>query len=335
MSKNLTNWTKTIAIFALVVTPLSMSRLLAQNVKKYALVEHFTNTRCGICASNNPSFFTTIGVETNKNVHHVSYHSRIPYSDCALYVLNKTEQDTRADLYSIGGTPRAAVNGVSTVPVSSVSAQTITDNATTSPLEVSVTESGNSPRQATVLVKWVGTPPSGNHEILIAIVEKKVSYSAPNGEKTHYNVFRKFLKKEALTLPAKGAEKSFPLQFNIESAWVGSEIYVLAFVQNIDNKQVINSGTKFDPSVSSLPTTNLDAQVSLSPNPCTEKCFIQFDKMTPQYLTVSDVSGKIFLTEKRLNNDGYELNLKGFARGLYFVKIQSAEGVALKKVVVE
>jgi hypothetical protein len=64
--------------------------------KRYALVEHFTNTLCSTCASTNPSFFTTNQVETNPDLHHISYHWQVPYVNCVYYQANPLPQSERA-----------------------------------------------------------------------------------------------------------------------------------------------------------------------------------------------------------------------------------------------
>ena len=91
--------------------------LNAQNLpKKYVLLEHFTNSKCPICASKNPAFYNLIANYPD-DVHHIAYHPPIPYNTCVFYLDNPTENSGRASVYSINGTPRVALNG-SLAPVS-------------------------------------------------------------------------------------------------------------------------------------------------------------------------------------------------------------------------
>jgi hypothetical protein len=324
-----------LGLILLFTTPLSIE---AQNVKKYVLLEHFTNTLCGICAGTNPAFFNAINVENNKNIHHVSIHSNIPYNTCKFYVANKTEQDDRATFYSLPGTPRVAVNGAALINAANVSAASITTSATeTSPLSVKVTETtsaSGASRNATISLKTVGALPAGTHKLYIAIVEKKVDYAGPNGETVHHNVFRKWINSSDVTLGALNAEVSFNYNYTFETGWNTAQIYLLAFVQNNTSKLVLNSGTRFD-ATSATEEPSVDAQVSVSPNPTKEKVFLSFDKITPQYLTVSNAVGQLVERVNALNSTGYELNMSSYASGIYFIKLKSAEGVALKKVVKE
>jgi hypothetical protein len=321
-----------LGLVLLFTTPLSIK---AQNVKKYVLLEHFTNTRCGICAGTNPAFFTAINVEKNTNVHHMSIHSSIPYSDCKFYVANKTEQDDRAKFYALPGTPRVSINGAALVNAANVSAANVTTIAAeTSPLSVKVTETTGASRTATIKLKTVGTLPTGTHKLSVAIVEKKVNYAGPNGETVHYNVFRKWLNDADVTLGALNTEVTSTFNYTLDASWNASEIYVLAIVQNNTSKAVLNSGTRFDVT-SATDEPSVDAQVSVSPNPTKEKVFVSFDKITPQYLTVSNAVGQLVERVNGLNSTGYELNMSSYPSGIYFIKLKSAEGVALKKVVKE
>jgi hypothetical protein len=321
-----------ISLILLFTAPLSM---VAQNVKKYVLLEHFTNTRCGICASSNPDFFIAINVENNKNVHHMSIHSSIPYADCKLYGANKTEQDARAMFYDLPGTPRVSVNGAALANVANFTANSIQTFAVeTSPLSVIVTETTGASRTATVKLKTVGVLPTGTHKLNVAIVEKKVDYAGPNGEAVHYNVFRKWLNNADVTLGALNAEITATYNYTLDASWNAAQIYVLAFVQNNTSKAVINSGTRFDVT-SATDEPSVDAQVSVSPNPTKEKIFLSFDKITPQYLTVSNTVGQVVERVNALNSTGYELNMSNYPSGIYFIKLKSVEGVALKKVVKE
>ena len=321
-----------ICLLTLFFTPLSIK---AQNVKKYTLLEHFTNTRCGICANSNPDFYTAINVENNKNIHHLSIHSSVPYADCKFYVANKTEQDTRADFYSLSGTPRVSVNGAALVNVSVVNAASLnTIAAETSPLSVKVTETTGASRTVTLKLKTVGTLPAGTYKLNIAIVEKKIDYVGPNTEALHHNVFRKWLNNADVTLAAVNGELTLTYNYTLDASWNANNIYVLAFVQNNTSKAVINSGTRFDVT-SATDEPSVDTQVSVSPNPTKEKIFITFDKLTPQYLTVSNVTGQIVERVNALNSMSYELNMGNYPSGIYFIKVKSVEGVAIKKVVKE
>jgi predicted nucleic-acid-binding Zn-ribbon protein len=322
----------TLILICLFAYPLSME---AQNVKKYVLLEHFTNTLCGICGYTNPDFYTAINVETNKNIHHLSIHSQIPYSQCIYYQANKTEQDARATFYGLPGTPRVSLNGNALVNAADVSANTITTAAAeTSPLSLKITETTGTTRTATVTFKTVGTIPTATYKLYAAIVEKKIDYAGPNGEKVHHNVFRKWINVADTNLPSLNNETFAAFNYTIDPSWNANNIYVLAFVQNNTSKAILNSATRFDVT-SATDEPSIDAQVSISPNPAKDKVNITFDKITPQYLTVTNMTGQVIERINTLNSTSYDLNISQYPTGIYFVKVKSAEGVAVKKVLKE
>lgn len=319
-------------------TTLAISISFAQ-AKKYVLVEHFTNTYCSICASQNPGFFSRIAVETNTKIHHIAIHSSVPYQQCPYYQANKLEQDARKDFYGLTSTPRASLNGAALVSAGNITAANIDAAANgTSPIEVKVSETTGTNRTATVTLKAVGTVPTANYRMYAAIVEKKINFNANNGETVHYNVLRKFiayggeLGSSGFAVTPLSTLQTFSFPYAITSGWSESQIYVVAWVQNEATKEVLNSGTRFDVQ-SATDEPSIDAFVKVSPNPTSGKTTISFTQVTPQYLTIQNAVGQVLETRKLVNNTPVDLDLSNFATGVLFVKIQGVEGTAVKRVV--
>lgn len=307
--------------------------------KKYVLVEHFTNTYCSTCASQNPGFFSRIAVETNTKIHHIAIHSSVPYPQCPFYQANKTEQDARKDFYGLFSTPRASLNGAALVSAGDITNATIDAAASgTSPIEVKVTETTGTNRTATVTLKAVGTVPTANYKMYVAIVEKKINFNASNGESVHYNVLRKFiaysgeLGQNGFDVTPTTTLQTFSLPYAITTGWAESQIYVVAWVQNATTKEVLNSGTRFDIQ-SATDEPSIDAFVKVSPNPTSGKTTISFTQVTPQYLTIQNAVGQVLESRKLVNNAPIDLDLSNYAKGVLFVKIQGKEGSAVKRIV--
>ena len=273
--------------------------------KRYALLEHFTNTLCSSCASQNPGMFSTIQVETNSDLHHISYHWQTPYASCLYYQANPAPQNERAAYYNVPGSPRISLNGAANTGTAYVTPPIIQAAATTSPIYVKVSETNaTSGRTATIKVKSVGTIPTGNHKLYVAVVEKTTNYVSPNGERVHHNVFRKFLTASAgndLTLTANEQSLFFDYLPDLSTS---AQLYVVAWVQDPTTKSVLNSGTRFDPTTATN-DPSVDSQVALSPNPTTGKTTLTFDKLTPQYLTVQNVAGQTIESVKLSNSTSY------------------------------
>lgn len=237
-----------------VVLAVCYNSLRAQS-QRYVLVEHFTNTVCGTCASKNPAFYNLLNTATNiGKYHHLSYHTPWPFPNCVLYQANTAEQDFMYDYYAIEGTPTVYLQG-SQVPYGSTllsQAQLNPYLGQTSPIQIKVTESSNgSTRNVTVRIKTTGIMPAGNWKIKGAVAEKDLVYTAPNAETTHKNVFRKMIpalgNNGAVFTPAiVGSEVLLTYSYTLQTGWDAAKIYSLLWIQNADTKEVLNSGTAFD-----------------------------------------------------------------------------------------
>ena len=79
---------------------------------------------------------------------------------------------------------------------------------------------------------------------------------------------------------------------------------------------------------------------SVYPNPAHDKVTVSIDvkEQTGFNLTLRDMSGRVILSEDREGTAGinaYELDLKGFAKGIYMLEVQSANDKWKSKVIIE
>lgn len=304
--------------------------------KKYPLLEHFTNSWCSICASRNPSFFNTL-TSYQDQVHHISIHPSIPYQGCIFYQANMADNNARKDFYNIFGTPRVIANGTqsnSSPLITTAQLDQLTGEMAN--VGIQVTETSGTDREATVEVFTFGNPPSGNLKIFAAIVEKEINYSAPNGENLHHNVLRKFVTSNEGDdfTPAQDGEKvTITYNYSIESNWVDSEIYLLVWIQDVDTKEVFNSGTRFDEAISSVSSTN-DEMLMIAPNPANDFVNINIQNGKLQSVLLTDLNGKIVYQIENINATGtFEVPLKEFSKGVYLLRIETNNGIQLEKIV--
>jgi hypothetical protein len=310
----------------------SIFSLSAQPVKKYVLIEHFTNSRCSICASRNPAFYNTI-TPYAADIHHVSIHPPVPYTNCVFYQANTTENSAWADIYDIQGTPRVALNGTLVAPGNPLlPASTLQANLNqTSPLYVKVTESGaGASRTATVELRSAANIPSGTYKVYVAVLEKLINQTTPNGETVHRDVFRKMLTSvngDAYTPAATGASVVLNYNYNVPNTWNSNEVYVVAFVKNTQTGEVLNSGTRFDPIVSSTGQPADIQSIALFPNPATETSSALLPDDEAIQTEVFSFNGAVLYRNTSENNALVNIPVAALPKGIYLVRITGKKAV--------
>lgn len=302
-------------------------------VKRYVLVEHFTNSHCSICKSRNPTFYSTIG-QYPVDIHHIAYHPPVPYQDCIFYLANKPENVARTAAYGIDGTPRVALNG-SLVPPGNPLLPTATLDALlnqTSPLQLKVTEGTNGAGERTVTVdaRSFGSIPSGSYHLYVAIAEQQVNKQTQNGETVHPDVFRKMLPSvsgEPFTPAPIGQTATYAYTYTLDATnWPNGEVYATAFVQNDSTGEVLNSGTRFDPFILDASEPGLQS-LRAFPNPATEESHIGLPAGEQvRELLLFNAAGQRVSTSFLLQQDEVVVPVSGLATGVYLLKITGKNG---------
>ncbi len=324
-------------LLALISTPIYIG---AQTVPKYVLMEHFTNSRCGTCAANNPAFFTRVGSLFGENAHHIAIHSQVPYSTCIFYQGNTTEQNARATFYGLQGTPSVSLNGGALQSVSNVSVGVLQGEAAKrSPIGIQVNESlSGSNVNATIQVKTFGTVPTGTYKLYAAQVLKRVNQMTPNGESIHYDVFRKWMVNDGVTFTPASVGNSVSISYTYpnETIWGSNDNYLVVFVQNTATKEVLNSGNKFDAALPS-PTSemvNLNQKILLYPNPATEDITLDFTDLNATSFSILNAQGQI-IDNQIVTSATKKLSLANYAKGIYWIRVQTSEGIGTQSFVVQ
>jgi hypothetical protein len=175
-----------------------------------------------------------------------------------------------------------------------------------------------------------------NQELILqcAVVQEQYDVQAAiQGQTKFYNVIRQFLPDPGGTqLKANwnvDDTESKSLSWQIPAGVDKDGLRVLAFVQNIDTREIYQVGM-YDVSglTSAKPITESFA-VKLYPNPATT--FVRI--VSPQVIeqaTVVDVSGRV-LKVFEPNSDEFEISLDEFKSGLYILNIKNSKGTAVAK----
>ena len=327
---------KAILTLLIALTTLGLS---AQEVQKKILIEHFTNTRCGICASKNPAFFNTI--DPVEDVIHVAYHPSSPYSSCVLSQHNPSAQDSRTNYYNIfGGTPRVVVNGSVVAPMTPMINSATVQNADmeTSPYAIEVTQVKNgNVLESTVEIRRIATTTINNANLIVIIGEETLNYNAPNGENVHHDVFRTFANQGDIALPNLGDTATYIFSTVIDAEWTDAELQTTAFLQNNGSKEVYQAGQSAKLANNGGPTAIADV-INFSsiayPNPATNTLLLNNEDGYFTSMTLYNIIGKSIFSLNIKNGEKQTVDISTFERGNYFINWQAIDGEKMTQKVV-
>ena len=223
-------------LFIIGTVMFNLSSIHAQ-IDKKLLIENFTNTNCSACASRMPGFYNNIKGQTQ--IVQVAYHPSSPYPSCKLNQHNKTENDGRANFYGVyGSTPLLVVDGanIGNVVFSNPSIyDTKISQKTFIQIKISQEMKGDSVEN-TVVFKKVSASTQTNFTANVILTEDTIFYNAPNGEKQHYNVFRKTIRNQSIQLTNIGDSTIIKTTTAFHSEWVKDRVKTVAWATETNNK---------------------------------------------------------------------------------------------------
>lgn len=307
-------------------------------VAQRSVVEHFTNTSCSICASNNGNIHSAI--KTQSNVLHISFHPSSPYSNDFFNVQNKNENDDRTNFYGIyGSTPRVVLNGTpisySTLTTALANSATNTSNFTLNIMQVKY---GADSFSAHFVIKKISQDTITKAKLFVGVLEDTINQATNNGEKVHYNVFRK-----ALSL-ASGNDIILPInvgdsivtnfKFKSEAGWNMKRLHTLGILQR-PSKMLINSNKSSNSIQSTASINNSYSKISnsfLYPNPLTNA--IIYSKTDIDDLSIyNQVGERVEQIEKLQGNEPYQA--QKLSPGIYTAVFKVNGHVVVQKLIMQ
>lgn len=233
----------------LILSIIVLSGLFASaQVEKAIIVEHFTNSVCGLCASKNPGLYQNLA--SNPDVMHIAFHPSSPYASCIFSQHNPVENDNRTKHYSIyGGTPWIVINGQVQSSGTNFGNPDLFDPfyGETSPFSIYIKEYRfeENDIQVEVTIKAVSSHSQDQAVLMLGFAEDTVFYDAPNGEDLHGDVFRKALtdiEGELVALPVAG--DSITMMYNVtpNEVWNLDRMYTMAILQDPSSDMLLQAG---------------------------------------------------------------------------------------------
>ena len=301
-----------------------MSSIFSQ-VEKTVIVEHFTNTKCSICAYKNPDFYDVL--DNYPNVLHIAYHPSSPYSACIFSQHNADENDARTNYYGIyGPTPlvvlQGEVLGIQTPMINPEQLENELGQESDFSISIQHILTSENTIEVTILIERVSGSGSEDISFYAVLVEKEVAYNAPNGEDLHHDVFRIVIDEQSISLPDIGSSKTIVKNMVINNDWIPEEMVAIGILQDPLSKEVIQSAEST--SATSLFESNThEVKVLLYPNPVTNSLFIQPNER--ERFVSADVYS--VLGNKIVQfTDVNKMDMSGLPSGYYFVVLTDKKG---------
>ena len=310
----------------------SFSTGYTQQVPQAIVVEHFTNSHCGVCAGRNPGMFNTLA--TLPDVIHVAYYPSAPYSGCQINQMAKSENDARTNFYGIyGSTPRIVVQGSPVNPSTNYAdANLYTQHRgklTSFIMNMSAWQSSATSASISLTIKKVDTSSLTNVKLYGVLVQDTLYFTALNGENYHYNLLRTPIwdaSAQSIILPTNVGDSIVMTQtVNINSSWGdASRLYSVAILQQ-DNKQLIQA-TRSNKLQHPTNTNNIVGinNIDIYPNPANDQLTINGLGNTPTTITIINVNGSV-ISQISSNTATQQIDVAALSKGLYIIKISSKE----------
>jgi hypothetical protein len=329
-----------IIILSVTACALLLTQKLEAQVEKKVVLEHFTNTYCGICASRNPSLYTNLN--NNPDVLHLAIHPSRPYRVCELYLHNTVENDERTNFYGIlGSTPRIVIQGnvvsAGTDYNSSAIFNGYKEQTSSFSIQVTTMVSDDDSLVAKIRINAEEANTIQSLNLYAPAVEDTIFFNAPNGETEHFDVLRKVLINKSITNLPKAKGDSIILYARVakHAEWDKTQMYVMAILQDETNKSVEQVG-KSMPIKSAHETSSVKNQISaemisLAPNPFQHVISVQLPSGNGEG-TITNNLGQV-VHSFTLTGQNHPIDLSTLSDGVYAINIQTKNGRINRKII--
>ena len=345
---------KYFTIFFLVVFALALNTTISYSQAPLkVLLENWTSSTCGPCASNNPALRSWIDAHST-NLVCVAYHVGWPSpGNDPMYLYNPTQSYDRRYYYGVNAVPEGVLQGVNTyigspfnwTAMSNLYTQ-YTGTSVASGVSVVDTRIPPDSNKVNITVTNYTALPSGTYYLRVMVVEKWIVYQSPpgsNGETTFENVFRKSLPSSTGTaISTDAGTYNFEFRYYMDPVWKDTSIITIAFIQNDVGKTILNTSRQGMVTGIENPPASLPKEYTLSqnyPNPFNPTTNIKFTLPKDDHVTlkVYDMLGKVVKTvvDAPLKAGEHEVLFDGYnvSSGVYFYTIKTNDFQQTKKMI--
>ncbi len=322
------------------------SYVATQSTTMNTLIEEFTSSTCGPCASLNATFdplLNTNNPNTGSRVNVIKYNMNWPSpGNDPSY---NPHGDTRKNFYGVNGIPFAVVNG--RVEMSAHNQAEI-DAGKTAPayanITATLTRTGNNVNGTAIVTPYLTIPSGSPIKVFQVLAQQFYNFpTAATTQKNYYHIERKmnpngfgseiasmtsgtpqtFTFANTFTSLATPAQNSFDLWNSNNNV-----IEYVVFIQDTVSGHVLQSASA-QVAPTGLVDLNANETIGLFPNPANEysTLAVKTNATTEIALTVIDMTGKVVYSKSKttLNAGQNEISFstKSFANGMYQVIVTS------------
>lgn len=333
-------------------------RVLAQEAAydRIVLLEEFMSATCVPCVEVTPIMNQAVSEGKGKVVS-IRYHVNQPQPYDPWYKANPADVEARRTYYSPSNPlepPHTRVDGKATEKsyIVSESADRVTAQ-TFMKIEVTQTPYGNDVN-VSVKVTAADDGVSGNdYRLRIVAVEEfvaredwkgKTPFPGYNGEVEFHDIMRKMVNSpdgEAITL-TPNETKTFTATYTRGADWQANQMYTVAFVQNDDDGEVIQTGysTKLSSNVTEQVSARGFSFSSVMPNPANNLAALSYTLGTSANVAIevrSILGEQVMRLEQGVLEAGtYRkgIDLSKVPAGSYIVTLRAGDYVASEQIVV-
>jgi hypothetical protein len=290
------------------------------------LIEKFTSSTCGPCASYNSSTFNPYYTAENQNFNLISYHwdfpnpASFPNGD-PYFTL---EADARFIYYGINAITSLRINGADySIGNNQASITSYVNNEATKPSYFGLTANRNL-SGGNAVVNYTITPYlTGSFVLHAAVIEKLTTGNVgSNGETSFKHVMMKMVPNASGTTinTTAGTPISGQITASLANTFIeeNSDLEVILFIQNVATKEIMQSFKATDATMS-LEDNEL-AKVKLYPNPASNN--IRFTNIQEATIMITDVTGKVVLQTEGVDENSL-INVSNLNSGIYLVNIKN------------
>lgn len=310
-----------------------------QSTQRIALMEEFTSSSCGPCASLNASFDPMLA-NLNANVegsHLAAVKYQMNWPSPGNDPSYNSDGNTRRGFYGVGGIPDPYLDGVSmNWPPSTAQFNAAFAKPSFASMDVSYTLVGNTVNvTANVTPHFNGT----GYKTFIVVIEDYYHYPAAyTSQKDYHFAMRKMLPNgNGLTMPALVADQQqtfnqsytlvegSPAQGNYNLWGTVDGISVVAFLQKTSTKEIIQASFAASPTVG-IQEQQANELLSIWPNPATDMLHLRYGNAlsTPATVEVFNALGeRVLHTTRNFSSASQveEINLANLQQGMYLVRL--------------